>query len=101
MKTATIKLFGNSYKVSLHTAKYANKTLAVYAKVIENNEPFCDISVNLPASVLLPKGAFYAKHWSENEGIPEQLIEQGVIQPINAPAVSSGFVDNIRAYTLT
>lgn len=62
--------------------------------------PFCTVSVNLPESKALPEGAFYVKHWSENAPVVAALVDQGIIIPVEAPSVSSGLVDNIRAYRL-
>jgi hypothetical protein len=101
MKTATLNLFGTDYKVRIETDTYqSGGGIAVSAIDAQSGEPFCSISVNLPESVLLPDGAFYAKHWSENEGLVEQLVAQGVLVPVDAPVVASGFVDNIQAYRL-
>lgn len=96
---AALSMFGKTYKVTLVEEKYYdNGSTAVQA--YDEEGPFCTLSVNLPESSALPKGAFYAKSWSENRGFVEQLLEQGVIEPVNAPIVSSGFIDEIRAYRL-
>lgn len=91
-------MFGQSYKVNILTDRYQDGNLAVRAE--SGGEQFATISVNLPESNSLPRDAFYAKHWSENETFPEQLVAQGVIKPYPAPVASSGFVSGIRAYQL-
>jgi hypothetical protein len=64
-------------------------------------EPYCHVSVRLPETDHLPSDVFYAKHWSENEGIVETLVELRIIELApDFPPVASGFVRNIRAYRL-
>jgi hypothetical protein len=96
---AIIKIGSKVYHVTTEVAQYHNGTPAL-SLVKDDGCPFATISVNLPDSVALPEGAFYVKHWSENEGIPEQLVAQGIITPVDAPVVYSGYVDGIRAYRL-
>jgi hypothetical protein len=98
--TATLTLFGTPYDVELRRNQYASGNLALEAFDCETGQPFCMISVNLPGwSNALPADAFYAKHWSENAGLVEQLVEQGILVPVaDAPEVSSGFVSGIKAY---
>lgn len=95
---AILSMLGKTYHVNLVEGKYYNRTTAIQAN--DKEGPFCTLSVNLPESELLPPGAFYAKTWSENTGFVEQLLAQGVIEPVEALVVSSGFIDEIRAYRL-
>lgn len=96
---ATLSMFGKSYPVALVEEKYYTNGATV-VQAYDEEGPFCTLSVNLPESAMLPKGAFYAKNWSENTGFVEQLLAQGVIEPVNAPVASSGFIEEIRAYRL-
>jgi hypothetical protein len=95
---ATLRMFGKPYKVILETTRYQDGNLAVQAIDADDGDPFCTISVNLPESDALPDGAFYAKHWSENETFIDQLVDQKILVPVPAPPASSGFVSDIRAY---
>lgn len=64
-------------------------------------EPWARVSVCLPETQQLPDGVFYAKDWSENEGLPEQLVQLGLIELApEFPQAQSGFVSGIRAYRL-
>ena len=101
MRTATLELYGDKYHVYPQVSEYqVGHATAVELVEVGTDEPFCSLSVNFRESLSLPKGAFYAKHWSENETIVEQLLAQDVIEPVPAPPMESGFVSNIRAYRL-
>jgi hypothetical protein len=98
---AKINLFGKSYMVDVKTNKYQNGGLAVQLFDSETHETFATISVNLPESQDIPKDAFYVKHWSENEPIIAQLIQQNIIELAkDCEPASSGFVSGIYAYRL-
>lgn len=98
---ATLTLFGKPYKVFLRTSTYHNGATAVEAFDAETGDPFVTLSVNIVGfSDNLPPGAFYAKHWSENDGLPQQLVDQGIFVPVNAAVISSDYVSDIRAYRL-
>lgn len=99
---AQLNLCGCPYSVKLVEDTYYNRTKAVHAVDSQTGERICSVSVNIPVfSEELPEGAFYVKNWSENEGMVEQLVEQGVVELVpNAPIARSGFVSNIQAYRL-
>ncbi len=60
------------------------------------------LSVNVPESSRLPEDAFYAKHWAEMEGVPEALVDAGILEKLqDVKTASSGFVSDITAYRLT
>jgi hypothetical protein len=80
-------------------AEYSVGGVAVQV-VDEEGYPFATVSVNLPETKVLPAGAFYVKHWSENAPLVEAMIEQGILEPVDAPVVSSGFISGIKAYCL-
>jgi hypothetical protein len=93
-----VNIFGESYEVSLSVAQYSNNG-ATAVQLMSDEGPFSTISVNLPESGLLSKGQFFGKHWSENEGILEQLVAQGAIKKVaGISPVASGFINGIEAY---
>ena len=92
-------------KLYLETAKYYNDTLAVFltaeGQKVSLAGPYATVSVNLPKSTDLPPNCFYGKHWSENEGILEELVQQGAIEvATDIPPASSGFIPVTNAYKL-
>ena len=91
---------GRTSRVLLRLGRYNKGGLAVQAYE-PDGQLYCTLSVNLPETGALPPVWFYAKHWSENEGFVEQLVSQGLIQEVPAPAATSGHVLNIRAYRLS
>lgn len=98
---AKINLFGKSYTVDVETNEYQTGGLAVQLLESKSHEVFSTISVNLPESQYIPKDAFYVKHWSENEPIVRQLIQQNIIEiAMDCVPASSGFIDEIYAYRL-
>lgn len=64
----------------------------------ELQEPWATYSTN-PGGKLLP-GKIAIKDWSEGEGVPELLIREGIIEPVEAGMVRSGYVI-ISIFTLT
>ena len=100
MKHILITLFGKTYLVTLDTCKYSNGTTCV--RLLSGGSTFAVLSVNLlEKSLALPPGVFYAKTWSENRGIVEQLVEQGAVEPVEeVPFATSGFIEMIAAYRL-
>jgi len=99
---AIINLFGSSFAVRIVTGTYSlGRNTSVTLINMEDGQDFATISVNLPDNPPLPADVFYGKHWSENEGMLEQLVEQGVIEIVpEIPPANSGFCSNIRAYRL-
>jgi len=92
-----------TYNVVLEIGQYSNNgATAIHAIDTEDGADVCTVSINIPGySENLPAGVFYGKHWSENEGLLEQLEEQGVIVPVpDVPMISVGFITGIRAYRL-
>ena len=53
--------------------------------------PFLRVTVNLPG-VGVPKDCIAIKSWSENEGIVQNLIQWGVIEPLPTMEVKTGHV---------
>jgi len=81
------------------TAEYQGGGVAVQTVDVDGCV-YATVSVNMPQSRYLPAGAFYVKHWSENAPLVSALIEQGILVPVDAPSISSGFVSGIKAYRL-
>ena len=85
--------------LEVFTATFVDGGIAV--KVVDEiGLPFASVSVSLPETGALPEGAFYVKHWSENAPLIGEMIAQGLLEPVDAPIVSSGFIDGIKAYRL-
>lgn len=86
----TINHSEKSYDVDIQKEMYAtNKALALIA--CDEYEPFAYLSVNLSESDSLPKNQCYFKNYSENEGLLEQLEEQGIVKRLG-PMVQTDFV---------
>ena len=72
--------YGEEYTGRLLLQEYANGALAVRL-MCNDYETYAVLSVNVPGmSETLDGTTFVAKTYSENEGLVEQLIEQGVFQ---------------------
>ena len=97
---AKIITSNNTYNVVPQVNAYANGGVRIDLRDSETYEPICTLSVWVKETPSLPRGAFYCKHWSENQGIVEQLLQQNVLEPVLTPAVSSGFIEDILAYRL-
>jgi hypothetical protein len=76
---AKVIMFGTEYVVKPVTHTYHNGNMAVRL-MGDDGSPFATLSVNLPESDTLPKDQFFVKDWSENEGLANQLLEQGEIK---------------------
>lgn len=103
MKTISLTLGegrrARCYNVFIRPGEYTNGGTALEL-VCEDGESFCMLSVWLEATPLLPPGQFYVKHWGQEQTVRE-LLAKGVMSPTDAPVCGSGFVDEIKAYTLT
>lgn len=87
--------FGQATEVQLWVATYPNGRVALQLMAqmedYDSLEPYLTPSVNL-VNDPCPNGEIYIKNWSENEGIQEWLIENGVIEPTPTHAAHSGYV---------
>lgn len=88
MNRFKIKLGKTTFNVVLIQHSYVRGGLAVEIMDADDHEPFAVLSLWLPETPLLPPGVFYAKTYSENEGLAEQLEAQGAIQ--RAPEIPPG-----------
>ncbi len=99
MKKYTVVHCGKPYLVTFEKAKYHNGNLCI--RTFNGGKAFLTMSINLPESNLLPPDVFYAKNWTENNGIVEQLVGNGAIERVyGVPTASSGFINEIFAYRL-
>ena len=64
--------------VLLEFAKYENGRIAIRA-LTEQGEPAFVATVNIPQATPA-EGCVFLKGWSENEGIPEALVKEGVVE---------------------
>jgi hypothetical protein len=83
------------HTVVFATGKYSvGGGLVVQLLDSRTHEPYTTISVNFwPDVEDLPPDQFYGKSWSENEGILDQLVEQGAIELVTPRKHhNSGFV---------
>ena len=82
--------YGKGTKVMLTFACYVNDRIALLL-VAENGEPIFKASVNLPDEPCPPEEV-WIKDWSENEGMFEFLVAEGIIERTILGMVQSGNV---------
>jgi hypothetical protein len=101
MKTCVITLDGEQFPCGLYTTQYdSNGSLAVFLKE-PDGAPFTTLSVNMPVGMeLLEEGEFYVKAWGGNEGVPEQLVAQGLIEKVKPEKVAHSSYVTAFAYRL-
>ena len=79
-----------TYNVSLNIGKYGDGRTYLQLIDTEDGEPVMMATVNIPGTVL-EKDEVIIKNYSENEGVLEFLIENGIVsKPLRT--VSSGWV---------
>lgn len=81
-------LNGEIFDVTLERCNYLNNTLALELVETETGEPFMMCTVNIPD---LSYGEVAIKNYSENEGVLDFLIKEGIVEPPHRFA-SSGYV---------
>ena len=91
---AKLTVVGTSYNVIIYKDRYGiNGALALLAEEV-SGEPFATLSVNIVDGALpsekLPAGHCYLKDWSENEGLFEQLVAQGLVKSKGVRHQSTG-----------
>ena len=72
----------------IEVGKYSNGNMALQLMTLA--EPYAKLSTNVEG-VVLEKGEFLAKNFSENTGLLEQFLEMGLFEDTGRK-VSSGFV---------
>lgn len=86
----TLKTAYETYNVRLKFAKYNNGRTAIEIIDVEDGCPVMMATVNLPEAVINDDEVII-KNYSENEGVLEFLIENGIVsKPLRT--VSSGWV---------
>lgn len=86
----TLKTQYETYNVSLKFGRYHNRRIAIEVIDLEDGCPVMMATVNLP-DVSLSADEVIIKNYSENEGVLEFLIENGIVSaPVRS--VSSGWV---------
>lgn len=82
-------LNGENYNVTLERGQYRNNNALVLELVeTETGEPFMTCTVNTPE---ISGGEVAIKNYSENEGVLDFLIKEGIIEPPHR-FISSGFI---------
>jgi hypothetical protein len=81
-------LNGEIFDVTLERCNYLNNTLALELVETKTGEPFMMCTVNIPN---LSDGEVAIKNYSENEGVLDFLIKEGIIEPPHR-FDSSGYV---------
>jgi hypothetical protein len=74
MKTVIV----NGTECILRKDTYVNGRVALLLYEKESGEPYTSLSVNLP-DVKMAADEVAVKDWSENYGILDQMVEQGVV----------------------
>jgi hypothetical protein len=75
--------FGAVWDCVIRGERYRNGQPAWLAYDVENDEPVVTITVNMAdyGHVMPEDGSeIFVKNYSENEGILEQLVEQGIVE---------------------
>jgi hypothetical protein len=97
------KAIGKEYKGWFHVETYQRsgaRAVELVTETTENGatflEPWARVSVNESESGHLPDGVFFAKNYSENEGLPEELESLGLIE-----SVAAHCAHGLPAYRLT
>lgn len=89
MKTITHVSPYGEHQVAISFAKFANGQTAISFIDAEDGSPFCKATVGIPET--LSEKEVAVKNWSENEGVLDTLVNNGIV---NKPHryVSSGYV---------
>lgn len=64
--------------VRIQVREYENGRPALIAFEDSTGEPFVNITVNVPEAPI-PEGTAFIKTWSENHGILQELIDNGIV----------------------
>jgi hypothetical protein len=90
MKTLALKTPHAEYNVDIRRKRYSNGRLALEIIDVEDGCPVMMATVNIPEANLKPDEVII-KNYSENEGVLEFLIENGIVsEPVRH--ISSGWV---------
>jgi len=89
--------FGLDQPVLPQFARYANGQLAL-TLLCPDGEPW--LTVTSAVATSLPADAIAVKDWSENEGVPQLLIQAGLIEALALTRIKASFVE-VPVYRLT
>ncbi len=89
-KTIRLKTKYVDENVVLKRRVYQNGTTAIQAYSKEDMEPVAVLTVALE-DAKPNEGCVFLKGWSENEGVPEALVKEGVVELTGRDA-ATGFV---------
>ena len=87
----TLKTPYETYNVSLKVGKYSDGRTCLQLIDTEDGSPVMMATVNLPG-VVLEKDEVIIKNYSENEGVLEFLIENGIVKSEPLRWAASGWV---------
>lgn len=81
---------GGPYQVQLQFAKYSNDRIAILLVEEGTGEDIATATVNVPEANV-PEGYVGIKDYSENEGMLQFLVDNGIVEP-PARYIPSGWV---------
>jgi hypothetical protein len=84
----TYNLLGTDYRVKIQFGKYQKGNPAIELYDLEDGFPFAKSTVNIPG---LAEGEVAVKDYSENEGMLDFLVDNGIVHPPHR-FESSGYV---------
>jgi len=85
-----IKTKYGMWRAQIHWRYYENSRRAMEL-ITKDGEVICVATINIP-EVDVPDGHVLIKNWSENEGVLESLLENGVIEDTGI-RIPTGYVE--------
>ncbi len=82
--------------VELQFAKYGNGSTSISATSLEG-EPLFTATVALDE--MPSEGCVFLKGWSENEGVPEALVKEGIVE-LTGKIIPTGYCEAVEAKLL-
>jgi hypothetical protein len=92
--------FGLKTDVSVSFSRYGSGELRLDLEEAESQEPWLTATVAVGAPGAIPKDCIAVKDYSENEGVANLLIANGLIESTPVASIKSGFVV-VKVYRLT
>ena len=83
-------------RVILWGGEYGNGSPAIFATTLFGEPQF---TATVALDELPAKGCVFLKGWSENEGIPESLVDNGIVE-LTGKIVPTGYCEAIEARLL-
>lgn len=87
-KGYTYRLSGQDYRVMLRFGRYSQGNPAIELYDLDDGFPFAKSTINMPG---LKEDEVAVKNYSENEGMLDFLVENGIVHPPHKME-QSGFV---------